>query len=178
MSASVPSASWPSVSSFLEFAKSDMKANPGNPKVRAILLGLRICQVLMGDRVNPRVASLPFVAAYRIITEFFLGIEIPPKTMIGAGLCVYHGFGLVINDHCVIGQNVTVRNGVTIGNRKAGGPVPCIGNGVDIGAGAIILGGIKLGDGCRVGAGSVVLHSVSVGATVVGNPARPLDKLS
>ncbi|WP_442972552.1 serine O-acetyltransferase [Rhodococcus sp. JS3073] len=174
MSSSLASTWWPRTADLASFVKSDMQANRRNPKIQGVLFLLRICQVLMGSREKPRPLSVPFVVAYRVLTEFFLGIEVPPKTTVGPGLCVYHGFGLVINDHCVIGRNATIRNGVTIGNRKEGGPVPRIGNGVEIGAGAIILGDITLGDGCRVGAGAVVLTSVAEGETVVGNPARPM----
>lgn len=177
MSQPANSATWPSAGSLFAYIKRDVGANPRNPKIQAILVGLRVCQVLMGTRLSPRLVSIPFVATYRIVTEFFLGIEIPPKTIIGPGLCVYHGFGLVVNDHCIIGCDVTLRNGVTIGNREVGGGVPRIGNNVEIGAGAIILGDIELGSGCRVGAGAVVLSSVDEGDTVVGNPARSLRAL-
>jgi serine O-acetyltransferase len=76
-----------------------------------------------------------------------------------------------------IGSDCTLRQAVTIGNRAADGPVPVLGDGVDLGAYAQVLGGVTLGDGCRVGALSVVVHGVSPGATAVGTPARvPPDR--
>jgi serine acetyltransferase len=102
-------------------------------------------------------------------------MEVRPKTRIGAGLSIYHGYGLVLNDHCVIGEDVVLRNGVTIGNKHEGGGVPVLGDRVEVGAGAIILGEIELGSDCKVGAGSVVLKSFPAGSTLVGNPAHPLE---
>lgn len=167
-------AEWPSLGSLRSYIKADISANPRDPKAQFLLVFLRLCQAAMGCRENPRKSSYPVIIAYRLFTEMLLGIELRPKTLVGPGLAIYHGFGLVVNDHCEIGSRVKLRNGVTIGNREDGGPVPRVGDDVEIGAGAIILGGIELGNGCRVGAGSVVLRSVDEGVTVVGNPARPI----
>jgi len=65
-----------------------------------------------------------------------------------------------------------MRQGVTIGNRREGGPVPVIGDNVEFGAYAQVLGGVRVGDNCRIGAMSVVLSDVPDGATAVGAPAR------
>lgn len=158
----------------MSYLRQDFAANPRDPKAQCVLLLLRVCQVAMASRIKPRARSYPLMFLYRFVTELLLGIELRPKTLVGPGLSIYHGFGLVVNDHCDIGARVKLRNGVTIGNREDGGPVPSIGDDVEIGAGAIILGGITLGDRCRVGAGSVVLRSVGPDVTVVGNPAKPL----
>lgn len=166
---------WPTSHSLMRYIKADVAANPRDPKAQIVLVLLRICQVAMGRRESPRTWSYPLIVVYRLITEFAFGLEIRPKTVVGPGLSIYHGFGLVVNDHCVIGSGVKLRNGVTIGNRENGGPVPQLGDNVEVGAGAVILGGIFLGDGSRVGAGSIVLESVADGVTVVGNPARPIS---
>lgn len=169
---------WPTSRSLMRYIKADVAANPRDPKAQMVLVLLRICQAAMGRRESPRKWSYPLMAVYRFATEFVLGLELRPKTSVGPGISIYHGFGLVVNDHCVIGSGVKLRNGVTIGNREDGGPVPRLGDNVEVGAGAIILGNISLGDGCRVGAGSIVLESVADGVTVVGNPARPISPSS
>ncbi|MDM7490520.1 DapH/DapD/GlmU-related protein [Rhodococcus sp. CSLK01-03] len=163
---------WPQMKTVGSYIIADFRANPRDPKAQVVMVLFRLCQVAMGRRNAPRKISYPLVAFYRLFTELLLGLELRPKTVVGAGLSIYHGFGLVVNDHCIIGRNVALRNGVTIGNRIPGGPVPVIGDNVEIGAGAIVLGEVHLGDDCKVGAGSVVLHSVPDNAVVVGNPAR------
>ncbi|MNG29745.1 Serine acetyltransferase [compost metagenome] len=72
----------------------------------------------------------------------------------------------------MIGENCVIRQGVTIGNRKSGDDVPTIGDNVDIGAGAVIIGKIKIGDNVKIGANAVVLKDVPDNCTAVGNPAR------
>jgi serine O-acetyltransferase len=112
---------------------------------------------------------------YRII-ETAVGITLPPSARIGPGLRIWHFGNIVVHADVVIGANCTLRHGVTIGNRRPGGPVPRIGDDVDIGAYAQILGGITIGDRCRIGAMAVVLADVPDGATVVGNPARIVER--
>jgi serine acetyltransferase len=170
-----PLPAWPDRNNFAKILRRDLAANRRDPKSQLVLVLLRVCQVAMGspDRVRP--VAYPLIAFYRLFTEFFLGMEVRPKTRIGAGLSIYHGYGLVLNDHCVIGEDVVLRNGVTIGNKREGGGVPVLGNRVEVGAGAIILGDISIGSDCKVGAGSVVLKSFPDGSTLVGNPARLLE---
>ncbi|WP_375405699.1 glycosyltransferase [uncultured Amnibacterium sp.] len=158
--------------SFVRLVREDWRANPRDFKPRTVLLGFRFAQLAMGSRDRLRLRAVLPVALYRAWTEWGYGLELRPKTRIGGGLTIYHGFALVVNDHTVIGRGVVLRNGVTIGNRESDGGSPRIGNDVQIGAGAILLGPITIGDGARVGAGAVVLHDVPAGAAVVGNPAR------
>src|SRR3954463_230462 len=155
--------------------RADWRANPRDPKAMLVLTFFRICQWLMGDLQRPRPASYPFIAVYRLMTEWILGMELRPKTSVGEGLSIFHGFGLVVNDHAVIGAHVQLRNGVTIGHRAPGGRCPVLLDDVEVGANAVIVGDIVIGRGARVGAGAVVLESVPDGATVVGNPARQLS---
>jgi serine O-acetyltransferase len=105
------------------------------------------------------------------------GIEIHPGALIGRRLFIDHGMGVVIGETAVIGDDVLLYHGVTLGGRgsgEAGRRHPRLGDGVLVGAGAKILGPVVVGDGAKVGANAVVTHDVEPGATVVGVPARPL----
>ena len=154
--------------------RSDWRANRRDPKALFVVTGLRITQALMGSKPKPRFFSWPAIILYRFGTEFLLGMELRPKTTIGPGLTIFHGYGLVVNDHAVIGQNVVLRNGVTIGHQTPGGGAPVLGDGVELGAGAILIGNIRIGNNCTVGAGSVVTKSMPPNSVVAGNPARVL----
>lgn len=142
------------------------------------MASFRIAQAFGASRRPCPPIAWPFVIFHRLFTEWFLGIELRPRTVVGKGLSLYHGTGLVVNDQAMIGCNVKLRHGVTIGHAIEGGPCPTLEDGVDVGAGAIILGGIIIGRDARVGAGSVVTRSVPAGARVVGNPARVLPVAS
>lgn len=104
--------------------------------------------------------------------EILTGISIPPETVIGPGLLIFHFGGVVINGDALIGKHCTLHHGVTIGNKNPGGPSPRIGKGVTIGAGAKVLGAIDVGDGAEIGANAVVIHSVPEGGVAVGVPAH------
>jgi serine acetyltransferase len=82
-----------------------------------------------------------------------------------------HGVGLVVNPYSVLGENVMLRQGVTIGNRRGDFDCPTIGRDVEIGAGATLIGAITIGDGAKVGAGAVVLGDVPPGGVAVATPA-------
>ncbi|WP_319409031.1 hypothetical protein [uncultured Desulfosarcina sp.] len=112
---------------------------------------------------------------YRIV-ETLTGISFIKTCEIGPGLRIHHFGNIFIHPDVKIGAQCTLRHGVTIGNRIEGGPVPVIGDSVDIGAYAQILGGIKIGSGAKIGAMSVVLNDVPAKATAVGIPARILRK--
>ena len=111
-------------------------------------------------------------------TRFLTGIEIHPAAMIGKALFIDHGIGVVIGETCVIGDNVTIYQNVTLGGtgKDVGKRHPTIGNDVVIGAGAKVLGPFRVGDGAKIGAAAVVLKEVPDGATVVGNPGRIVRK--
>ena len=102
------------------------------------------------------------------------GIEIHPGATIGQGLFIDHGAGVVIGETCVIGDDVLIYHGVTLGGtgKAHGKRHPTVENGVVIGAGATILGDIKIGTGAKIGAGALVVKDVPPGSTVVGEPAR------
>jgi serine O-acetyltransferase len=101
-------------------------------------------------------------------------IDIHPAAKIGIGIMLDHGHGLVFGETCRIGDNVSILHGVTLGGTgKAGGDRhPKIGDNVLIGAGAKVLGNIRVGDCSRIAAGSVVLKDVPACKTVAGVPAE------
>lgn len=106
-------------------------------------------------------------------------IDLPSMTQIGPGLAIHHGWGIVINRDAMIGRNVTIMHGVTIGQADDIAPdgsrttaFPKIGDDVWIGPHAVIVGGINVGNGARVLGGAIVTRDVPAGAMVGGNPAR------
>jgi len=113
----------------------------------------------------------PLLLGQRLV-EVATGIELPHQARIGPGLRIWHGGNVVLNPKTQIGSDCLLRHGVTIGNLVPHGPCPVIGNGVEFGAYAQVLGGITVGDNARIGAMSVVLQDVPPGATAVGVPAR------
>jgi serine O-acetyltransferase len=113
----------------------------------------------------------------RFLSQFarwLTGIEIHPGAQIGARLFIDHGMGVVVGETTIIGDEVTIYQGVTLGGtgKEQGKRHPTIGNGVVIGAGARVLGNIEIGHNSRIGAGSVVLRSVPDDSTVVGVPGH------
>ena len=102
------------------------------------------------------------------------GIEIHPGATIGKGLFIDHGNGVIIGETTIIGDNVTLYQGVTLGGtgKEHGKRHPTIGNNVMISAGAKVLGSFTIGDSSKIGAGSVVLSEVPPNSTVVGVPGR------
>jgi len=108
------------------------------------------------------------------LARFLTGIEIHPGAEIGRRLFIDHGMGVVIGETTVIGDDVTLYQGVTLGGtgKEHGKRHPTLGNKVVVGVGAKILGNIKVGDNCRVGAGSVVLRDVPEDSTIVGVPGH------
>ncbi len=112
------------------------------------------------------------------IGRFLTGIEIHPGARIGRRLIIDHGMGVVIGETAEIGDDVYLYHQVTLGGTSSerGKRHPTVGNNVIVGAGAKILGGITIGDNARVGANAVVVQPVAAGETVVGIPARPVER--
>ena len=108
------------------------------------------------------------------VARLFTGIEIHPGAQIGNRLFIDHGMGVVVGETTIIGDEVTIYQGVTLGGtgKEQGKRHPTIGNGVVIGAGSRVLGNIEIGNNSRIGAGSVVLRSVPNDSTVVGVPGH------
>ena len=106
--------------------------------------------------------------------RFFTGIEIHPGARIGEGFFIDHGMGVVIGETTIIGDNVLLYQGVTLGGtgKERGKRHPTIGNNVVVGAGAKVLGNITIGDNSYIGSNAVVIKDVPPNSTVVGVPGR------
>ena len=102
------------------------------------------------------------------------GIEIHPGAVIGKGFFIDHGSGVIIGETTIIGDNVTLYQGVTLGGtgKETGKRHPTLGDNVMVSAGAKIIGSFKIGENSKIGAGSVVIEEVPPNCTVVGVPGR------
>jgi serine O-acetyltransferase len=112
------------------------------------------------------------------ISRFFTGIEIHPGAQIGRRFFIDHGMGVVIGETCIIGNDVTIYQGVTLGGtgKEKGKRHPTLEDHVLVATGAKVLGNITIGKNSKVGAGSVVLQNVPPNATVVGIPGKVVIK--
>lgn len=112
-----------------------------------------------------------FLANY---VRSYSGVEIHPGATIGKRFFIDHGTGVVIGETTIIGDDVTIYQGVTLGGsgKEHGKRHPTLENGVVVGSGAKVLGDIVIGEGAKIGSGSVVVKSVPPGATVVGIPGK------
>jgi serine O-acetyltransferase len=118
-----------------------------------------------------RFFSLLYKIAYKWI-QIVTGIELPCEAQIGKNFVIDHFGGIVISGFAKFGDNCRIRNGVVVGLRRVDEPrAPVIGNNVDIGAGAKILGPIRIGDNVAIGANAVVLRDVPDDSMAVGIPA-------
>lgn len=126
--------------------------------------------------VHSRILRAPLSFAYKILklaSQILTGIDLPCEACVGRRLVIEHFGGIIVSGDTIIGDDVVLRNGVTIGLRRRGvRGSPVIGNRVDIGTGAKILGAIRIGDDVAIGANAVVLADVPNGCIAVGIPAR------
>jgi serine O-acetyltransferase len=126
--------------------------------------------------IHSRWLRAPFSALYRVLklsSQILTGIDLPCEATVGRRFLIEHFGNIVISGDAVFGDDVIVRNGVTVGlrrTRERGAPI--IGNRVDIGAGAKVLGNIRIGDDAVIGANAVVLTDVPEGCLAVGVPAK------
>jgi serine O-acetyltransferase len=128
-------------------------------------------------RINHWLWNHHFLLLARMLSQaarFLTGIEIHPAAAIGRRLFIDHGQGVVIGETAIVGDDITMYQGVTLGGtgKEHGKRHPTIEDGVVIGGGAKILGNITVGKNCRIGAGSVVLRNVPADSTVVGVPGH------
>jgi len=128
--------------------------------------------------VRPKLLRAPLSLLYRYLFRYcrnVYGIELPYTVALGRGVVVEHQGGIVIHGACRIGDNCIIRQNCTLGIRRltdlTGAPV--LEDGVELGAGAVVIGRVTLGRGARVGANAVVLDDVPPGIMVWGIPARP-----
>lgn len=134
-------------------------------------------QLVFSLRLQRALVRLPVIgAALRRILWYFTTLwfscDVDPEAEIGPGLYVPHPLGIVITGSVRIGANVSLLQNVTLGRIGTAHRDPVIGNDVEIGAGAAILGPHRIGSHARIGANSVVLDDVPASAVAVGNPAR------
>lgn len=132
-------------------------------------------------RVKPallrKILSLLYKIAFKF-TQIITGIELPCEVEIGHNFVIDHFGGIVISGYSKFGNNCRIRNGVVVGLRRVDQPcAPVIGNNVDIGAGAKVLGPIKIGDDVVIGANAVVIqdvpdHCIAAGVPAVIRPRR------
>jgi serine O-acetyltransferase len=116
-----------------------------------------------------------FSLLYRILfklVQIVTGIELPCEVTVGRNFIIDHFGGIIISGYARFGDNCRIRNGVTVGLRRINEPrAPVIGNNVDIGAGAKLLGPITIGDNTTIGANAVVLRDVPANSIAIGIPA-------
>ncbi len=125
---------------------------------------------------------MPFSFLYKVlktVSEVLTGIELPCEVTLGRRFRIDHFGGIVISGDAVFGDDCVIRNGVTVGLKHTGRRgAPVLGNRVDIGVGAKILGAIRIGDDVQIGANAVVLTDVPSNSVAVGVPARVLPRNS
>ena len=135
--------------------------------------------------IRYRIAHWLFVRKHYFLARWYsqrtvrkTGIEIHPGATIGKGLFIDHGHGVVIGETAIVGDNVTMYQGVTLGGtgKEQGKRHPTVGNNVMISAGAKLLGSFTIGENSKIGAGSVVLQEVPPNSTVVGVPGRVVKR--
>ncbi len=139
-------------------------------------------QALLFHRIAHRLWRMRLRLLGRLVSQvarWFTGVEIHPNAQIGHGFFIDHGMGVVIGETTVIGDFVTLFQGVTLGGtgKEKGKRHPTLGNHVVVGSGAKVLGNIKIGDFVKIGANSVVLRSVPSNSTVIGIPGRVIKSV-
>lgn len=154
-----------------------LEKDPAARNFSEVLLCYPGVHALIFYRINHRLWHKGFRFIARALSYFarwLTGIEIHPAARIGQRFFIDHGMGVVIGETAEVGDNVFIYHGVTLGgvSMKRGKRHPTIGNNVVIGAGAQVLGPIKIGDNTKIGSGSVVLQNVPDHSTVIGVPGR------
>ena len=166
---------------FLEHLREDIatirERDPAARSTVEILLAYPGLHAVLIYRVANRLWRRGFLTSARVLSHlgrFLTGIEIHPGATIGRRFFIDHGMGVVIGETAVVGDNVTLYQGVTLGGtgKERGKRHPTLGNDIIVGVGAKVLGAIEIGDGARIGGGSVVLKDVPPHTTAVGVPAR------
>jgi serine O-acetyltransferase len=169
----------------LTAARQDIRAakerDPAVPTTLQVIFAYPGVHAVWGHRIShwlwnrgARLAARVFAEFTRIVT----GVEIHPGAILGAGLFIDHATGVVIGETAEVGDDVTIYHGVTLGGTGAdtGKRHPTIGDRVIIGAGAKVLGPIKIGDDSRIGANAVVVKEVPSSSVVVGVPGQIVSR--
>ena len=165
----------------IDFLKAYKSYDPAAKSIFEIALLYPGPKAILFHRIAHTFYGLGLFFLARFIAEFsraLTGIEIHPGAVIGKRLVIDHGMGVVIGETAEVGDDCILFHGVLLGGVKFD-PIkrhPTLGNHVLVGAGAKILGPVRLGNGCRIGANAVVLKDIPDGVTAVGNPAKVLEK--
>ncbi|MBI2700586.1 MAG: serine O-acetyltransferase [Mycobacterium gordonae] len=155
--------------------------DPAEPTTLEVILTYPGVHAVWGYRIShwlwQRGARL-VARALGELTRILTGVDIHPGARIGPGLFIDHATGVVIGETAEVGEDVTIFHGVTLGGtgRDRGKRHPTIGDRVTLGAGAKILGAIKIGEDSRIGANSVVVKEVPASAVVVGVPGQIVSR--
>ena len=171
-----------------EFLESIINRDPAAKSKLALIIAYPGVKAVFFHYFANRIWRMNFFLIARILSQlsrFLTGIEIHPAANIGKNLFIDHGMGVVIGETSEIGDNVTIYHGVTLGGispaEKSLDQVnvkrhPTIKNNVIIGSGAQVLGPITVNKNARIGANTVILKNVPENGTMVGNPARNINK--
>jgi serine O-acetyltransferase len=155
--------------------------DPAAPTTLEVIFAYPGVHAIWGHRIShwlwkrgARVAARTLAELTRILT----GVDIHPGATLGPGLFIDHATGVVIGETAEVGEDVMIYHGVTLGGsgRDTGKRHPTIGDRVTIGAGAKVLGAIKIGDDSRIGANAVVVKEVPSSAVVVGVPGQIISR--
>ena len=171
---------------FVSFAfrkeiKATFERDPAATSFLEVLLTYSGLHAIIFYRIAHRLYKMhiPFFPRFMSqLARWITGIEIHPGAQVGEGLFIDHGMGVVIGETSIIGSNVTLFQGVTLGGtgKERGKRHPTLGNNIVVGAGAKILGNIKIGDNVQIGSNAVVIKDVPPNSTVVGVPGRIVKK--
>ncbi len=155
--------------------------DPARPTALEVIFCYPGVHAVWGHRISHwlwrRDARLP-ARALAEVTRILTGVEIHPGAVLGGGLFIDHATGVVIGQTAEVGEDVTLFHGVTLGGtgRDIGKRHPTVGDRVIIGAGAKVLGPIKIGEDSRIGANAVVVKEVPASAVVVGVPGQIISR--
>ncbi|WP_157756689.1 serine acetyltransferase [Plantactinospora sp. KBS50] len=159
----------------LDTLRQDFRANPRDPLVRLVLTVFRFGQWTAARSTVPRRLCGP---VYRLLNLVVLRLgvnsDLPRELTCGPGLRLFHPYGLVLHRDARLGAGVRLYHHVTIGRRDFSGE-PVVGDGVLVGAGATILGPVRIGSNARIAAGATVLDDVPPGGLALGPRAVVLD---
>ena len=156
-------------------AKNILKKDPAAKNLFQVIFLYPGFKILVYHKIAHYLYTKNFITLARIVSQFarfITGIEIHPGAKVGKRLFIDHGMGIVIGETSVIGNDCTIYHNATLGGtgKDKYKRHPDLGNNVMVGAGAKILGPIKIGNNVKVGANAVVLKDVDDNATVVGIP--------
>jgi len=171
------------LSSLYRDAQVIAERDPAASSVWEVALTYPGLHAVWGHRLSHRLYTSGHMLMARVVAEFVrrvTGVDIHPAAVIGPRLFIDHATGVVIGETCVIGEDVTLYQGVTLGGTSLERTRrhPTIGDRVVVGAGAKVLGPITIGADSRIGANSVVVRDVAEASVVVGVPARAVSRES